>query len=161
MPQKRLTFIYIPSDEGHVREYRFAPRLIYSISLVLLCIVLSSAYFAWGFFQKTDQQEALLRLQAENADLLRNVDIAEREVEDFERVMAQLVADDDRLRDYHMMEPLSPDIRLGGVGGSEDLPEEDTAALPEAKREMLRELSTRIARLKQMARFQEESFAQI
>ena len=63
MPQKRLTFIYIPSDEGQVREYRFAPHLIYGISLVSLCIVLSSAYFAWGFFQKTDQQDALLRLQ--------------------------------------------------------------------------------------------------
>ena len=80
---------------------------------------------------------------------------------DFERVMAQLVADDDRLRDYHMMESLSPDKRLRGVGGSEDLPEEGTTALPEAKREMLRELSTRITRLKQMARFQEESFKQI
>ena len=161
MPQKRLTFIYIPSDEGHVREYRFNRQLMYGISFVLLCVVLSYAYFAWGFFQKAEQRGALLSLQAENIDLLKSVDIAEREVADFESVMAQLVADDDRLRDYHMMEPLSPDIRLGGVGGSEDLPEEDTAALPEAKREMLRRLSTRITRLKQMARFQEESFAQI
>ncbi|MGB1891636.1 MAG: peptidoglycan DD-metalloendopeptidase family protein [Candidatus Latescibacterota bacterium] len=161
MPQKRLTFIFIPSDEGHVREYHFAPQLLYGIAFVLSCLILSSTYFAWGFFRKTDQENALLQLQAVNADLLRNVDIAEREVADFERVMAQLVADDDRLRDYHMMEPLSPDIRLGGVGGSEDLPEEDIAALPEGKREMLRELSTRIMRLKQRARFQEESFAQI
>jgi murein DD-endopeptidase MepM/ murein hydrolase activator NlpD len=59
------------------------------------------------------------------------------------------------------MERFSADIRLGGVGGSEDLPEEDMASLPEPKRQMVRELSARIQQLKQMARFQEKSFAQI
>jgi murein DD-endopeptidase MepM/ murein hydrolase activator NlpD len=161
MPQKRLTFIVIPSNDSQVREYRLAPQLIYGVSFVLLCFVVSFSYFTWGYFQKTDQEEALALLQAENADLIRNVELAQREVTEFESVMSQLVSDDERLRDYHMMEPLSADIRLGGVGGSEDLPEEDLAALPEAKKEMMRDLSARIIRLKQMARFQEESFAQI
>lgn len=161
MPQKRLTFIYIPGNDGQVREFRFARQWLYAASCFALCFAALFAYFSAGYFQKTDQEEALAALRAENRDLLRSVELAQREVDDLEGVMSQLVADDDRLRDYHMMEPLSADIRLGGVGGSEDLPEEDIAALPEDKKDSMREISARILRLKQMARFQEESFAQI
>ena len=68
---------------------------MYGISLVLLYRAVF-CLFCWGFFQKLTNRK-LLRLQAEMPTVMRNVDIAEREVEDFERVMAQLVADDDRL----------------------------------------------------------------
>ena len=161
MPRKRLTFIVIPANDGQVREYRFSPNLLYAALLAFACFVGSFAYFSRGYYQKTSEEEAIVALKAENGDLVRNVELVRKEVVDLEGTMEQLVADDDRLRDYHMMEPLSADIRLGGVGGSEELPEEDMAALPEPKRQMVRELSTRIQKLKQMARFQEESFAEI
>ena len=138
MPRKRLTFIVIPANDGQVREYRFSPNLLYAALLAFACFVGSFAYFSRGYYQKTNQEEAIVALKAENGDLVRNVELVRKEVVDLEGAMEQLVADDDRLRDYHMMEPLSADIRLGGVGGSEELPEEDMTALPEPKRQMVR-----------------------
>ncbi len=161
MPRKRLTFIVIPANDGHVREYRLAPALLYVFVLAAICFVGAFAYYTKGFYQKVDQEQALAQLHDENGDLLRNMELTRKEVDEMEGVMGRLVADDDRLRDYHLMEPLSADIRLGGIGGSEDLPEEDMTSLPEHKRQMVRGLLARIQQLKQMARFQEESFAQI
>jgi murein DD-endopeptidase MepM/ murein hydrolase activator NlpD len=160
MPRKRITFIVIPANDGQVREYRFPSWMLWMGMLAAFCFMGAFGYFAKGFYLKVDQEEALEALGDENGELLRSVELTRREVQQLGETMEQLVADDDLLRAYHQMEPLSADMRQVGVGGSEDLPE-DFTALPLAKRKMVRELSQRIDYLKRMASLQEESFEEI
>ena len=160
MPKKRITFIVIPANDGQVREYRFAPTLLRLGVLAAFFFFAAFGYYTKGFYQKVDQEQALEALQDENGDLLRSLELSRKGVEQLENAMGQLVADDDLLRAYHQMEPLSADMRQVGVGGSEDLPEAFTA-LSAQKREMVRDLSARIDALKRLASLQEESFEQI
>jgi len=91
---------------------------------------------------------------------LRSMELTRKDIQHLAETMDQLIADDDLLRAYHQMEPLSADLRQVGIGGSEDLPEDFTALSPE-KRELVRELSSRIDYLKRMASLQQESFEEI
>jgi len=160
MPKKRITFIVIPANDGQVREYRFPPAVLWMGVLAAFCFFGAFSYYTKGFYQKVNQEQALAALQDENGDLSRSIELSRKGVQQLENAMDQLVADDDLLRAYHQMEPLSADLRQVGVGGSEDLPE-DFTALPSQKREMVRDLSARIDALKRMASLQEESFEEI
>ena len=160
MPKKRITFIVIPANDGQVREYRFAAWILWCGLLTAVGFCGAFALYSKGFYEKVGQEQALEVLQDENDGLLRSIEISRREVQQLSETMNQLVADDDLLRAYHQMEPLSADMRQVGVGGSEDLPEDFTTLSPE-KREVVRKLSGRIDYLKRMASLQQESFEEI
>ncbi len=160
MPEKRITFIVIPANDGQVREFRFPPSLLLFGMLVFFCFVGALGYYGNGFYQKVDQEELVEALQDENGDLLRSMELTRKDMQHLAETMDQLIADDDLLRAYHQMEPLSADLRQVGIGGSEDLPEDFTSLSPE-KRELVRELSSRIDYLKRMASLQQESFEEI
>ena len=160
MPEKRITFIVIPANDGQVREFRFSPSILLFGMLVFFCFVGALGYYGNGFYQKVDQEELVEALQDENGDLLRSMELTRKDMQHLAETMDQLIADDDLLRAYHQMEPLSADLRQVGIGGSEDLPEDFTALSPE-KRELVRELSSRIDYLKRMASLQQESFEEI
>ena len=160
MPKKRITFIVIPANDGQVREYRFPPSILLFGMLAFFCFVGALGYYGNGFYQKVDQEELVEALQDENGDLLRSMELTRKDIQHLAETMDQLIADDDLLRAYHQMEPLSADLRQVGIGGSEDLPEDFTALAPE-KRELVRELSSRIDYLKRMASLQQESFEEI
>ena len=160
MPEKRITFIVIPANDGQVREFRFPPSLLLFGMLVFFCFVGALGYYGNGFYQKVDQEELVEALQDENGDLLRSMELTRKDMQHLAETMDQLIADDDLLRAYHQMEPLSADLRQVGIGGSEDLPEDFTSLSPE-KREFVRELSSRIDYLKRMASLQQESFEEI
>jgi len=160
MPEKRITFIVIPANDGQVREFRFPPSILLFGMLVFFCFVGALGYYGNGFYQKVDQEELVEALQDENGDLLRSMELTRKDMQHLAETMDQLIADDDLLRAYHQMEPLSADLRQVGIGGSEDLPEDFTALSPE-KRELVRELSSRIDYLKRMASLQQESFEEI
>ena len=160
MPKKRITFIVIPANDGQVREFRFPPSILLFGMLVFFCFVGALGYYGNGFYQKVDQEELVEALQDENGDLLRSMELTRKDMQHLAETMDQLIADDDLLRAYHQMEPLSADLRQVGIGGSEDLPE-DFTALPPEKRELVRELSSRIDYLKRMASLQQESFEEI
>lgn len=160
MPGKRLTFIVIPANDGQVREYRLPRGVLWAAVLLTTVLAGMLGYYAQRYYVQVDQSEHLELLQSENQDLMRGLELARKEVDQLEETMAVLEADDERLRDYHMMEPISAEERLGGVGGSEELPE-DYTALPEHKRTLLEDVRGRIFRLQQGARVQANSFEQI
>ena len=127
MPEKRITFIVIPANDGQVREFRFPPSILLFGMLVFFCFVGALGYYGNGFYQKVDQEELVEALQDENGDLLRSMELTRKDMQHLVETMDQLIADDDLLRAYHQMEPLSADLRQVGIGGSEDLPEDFTA----------------------------------
>lgn len=160
MPRKRLTFIVIPSNDGQVHEYRPPRVVLWAAVLLAAGLVGALGYFGQGYYMRVDQSERLERLHAENQDLMRGLELARKEVDQLEETMTVLEADDERLRDYHMMESISAEERLGGVGGSEELPE-DYTALPAHKRTLLKDVRARIFRLQQGASIQANSFEKI
>jgi len=160
MPRKRLTFIVIPSNDGQVREYRLPRGVLWAVVLLAVTLVGTLGYYAQGYHVRADQSANLERLRAENQDLMRGLELARKEVDQLEETMVVLEADDERLRDYHMMESISGEERLGGIGGSEELPE-DYTALPAHKRTLLNDVRMRIFRLQQGAKVQATSFEEI
>jgi len=161
MPKKRITFIVIPTNDGQVREYRF-PRGLLWIAAILCCAIVGSlGYYAEGYYGRVDQHQALEQLQAENQDLMRSLELTRNEIGHLEETMGVLAVDDERLRAYHNMEPLSEEERMGGVGGSEEELPADYTALPASKRTLITDLKSRIFRLHQEARFQVDSFEKI
>lgn len=160
MPKKRITFIVIPANDGQVQEYRFSRWVLWTAAVICFAFVGALGYYAKGYYERVDQQEALARLGAENQDLMSSVELTRRSVVGLEEAMDVLAIDDERLRAYHMMESLSAEERMGGVGGSEELPE-DYTALPVNKRTMIEDLNARIHRLQQEAKVQEISFEEI
>jgi murein DD-endopeptidase MepM/ murein hydrolase activator NlpD len=160
MPRKRITFIVIPGTEGHVREFKCSRGVLASLAVMALMVIGALGFYARGYYTKVDQHRALTRLNAENQDLMRGLSLTKKNLEALHSTMEILVADDERLRAYHMMEPLSSEERQGGMGGSEDLPEA-YVSLPAEKLDMLEGLNERIVRLQQEATAQERSFEEI
>jgi murein DD-endopeptidase MepM/ murein hydrolase activator NlpD len=160
MPGKRISLIVIPAADGQVHEFRFPRWVLWLGCLAAMGLLVALVFFASGFMARADQYAMVSQLQAENSDLVRGLQLATQELASLEERMELLAADDDRLRAYHQMEPLSLEERMGGVGGSEELPE-DYTALPAQKRALLDDLRGRIFRLKQETRIQQASFAHI
>lgn len=160
MPKKRLTFMIIPGAEGQIREYRCPRWVLWNAAAMALAVVGALGYYARGYYERVDQQRALSRLNAENRDLMRGLMLIKKNIKTIEQSMEKLIADDERLRAYHMMEPLSVEERMGGVGGAEELPEV-YIALPEYKRNLIEDLNARIFRLQQEIKTQEQSFEEI
>jgi murein DD-endopeptidase MepM/ murein hydrolase activator NlpD len=160
MPKKRISFIVIPANDGQVHEFRFPRGVLWAAALVCVGLIVSLGYFANGYYARAEQHALVTHLQSENGALERGLDLARQDVTGLEERMDLLAADDDRLRAYHEMEPLTPEDRMGGVGGSEELPEDYTALLPQ-KRALLDDLRGRIFRLRQEAKIQATSFEDI
>jgi murein DD-endopeptidase MepM/ murein hydrolase activator NlpD len=161
MSRKNITFIIIPPNDGQVQEYKFASHLLWISSLLLLGFVSALGYYAAHFHTRIDQTHEITVLVEENQQLLRSLDGARRDVSQLEGQMDQLAVQDQRLRDYHEMDPVRDEHGTLGVGGPdepEDLPE-DYASLPTRKRALLSDLSMRIDALKREALYQRSSFA--
>ena len=169
MPRKRVTFIVIPTNDGQVREYRFAPWLLTASVMAGIGLATLFAFFTVGYFGWEDQRENLALLSEENDILLRSLEVVRKGVGELEKTVEVLRADDERLRYYHEMEPLSTE---GGVGGGPplypeesgdlaDLPTETVNSLPSSKRIMLRDLNLTVDRLQRQAYRQVESFQEI
>jgi murein DD-endopeptidase MepM/ murein hydrolase activator NlpD len=161
MPPKRITFIVIPSKNGQVQEYRFSHLLPWIAGFFCLAFIGTFAYYTVGYYQREDQQYSLDRLQAENSELMRKVEVTKKFVAQLGETMDELVEVDEKLRAWHEMEPLSADERLPGVGGPEILQDEVFSELPLYKRRMLEKLNVKIERLQREAKYQEESFRRI
>jgi murein DD-endopeptidase MepM/ murein hydrolase activator NlpD len=110
-------------------------------------------------------------LRAENQALTDKMNLMMKDIHLLEKSMGALAADDERLRYYHEMEPLSAQMRQGGIGGRywqgnesggvADSPQGNVQALPPSKRLTLEKLSFAIDQLQMEAKLQEESFKQI
>ena len=158
MPRKKYTFIVIPPNDGHVKEFRIASPLLGAAGLMLICGALG--YYASGYHLRADQSSMVADLRYENLQLATALQQTRREVTGLEEVMS-----DYRLRALHNMELDTEDARLGGIGGFsefgvEELPEE-FAFLPARKRSLVEDIKGRIFRLRMEASFQEVSYDQI
>ncbi len=160
MHRKRITFIIIPPNDGQVQEYRFTSRFLVLAALVCLAFITAFSYYFTGYYSRVDHREDLAQLRAENGELLRSLEHTRTSVSQLEKFMGVLREDDEKLRNYHQMEPLSADERLAGVGGAE-LPAPFSSALPARKRLLLEDLNASILRLQREAKIQEESFKQL
>ncbi|MEW6752873.1 MAG: M23 family metallopeptidase [Candidatus Latescibacterota bacterium] len=160
MPRKRITFIIIPANDGQVREFLLSRHALWGGVLLVVAVLAGLAYTTHGYLDRADQSRSLVQLEAENGGLLRSLEVTRRNVDKLASAMDVLALDDERLRAYHMMEPLVAEERMGGVGGSEEPPEVE-AGLPEQKRALIEDLNSRIYRLQQEAGVQASSFAAI
>ena len=157
MHRKRFTFILIPPSDGQVQEYRVTPRLLTMAGIVAFLFICAFGYYFTGYYSRADAQEDMYQLRAENGDLLRSIEHTRTVVSQFEKTMVILREDDEKLRNYHQMEPLSADERRAGVGGPE-MPA-PSSALPARKRAAIEDLNADILRLQREAKIQEESFS--
>ena len=147
MHRKRFTFILIPPNDGQMQEYRLTPRLLALGGMVAFLFLCAFGYYFAGFYSRADHQEDLAQLRAENGELLRSIEHTRGVVSQLEKTMSVLREDDEKLRNYHQMEPLSADERLAGTGGPGE-PPALSSALPARKREALEDLNANILRLK-------------
>lgn len=158
MHRKRFIFILIPPNDGQVQEYRLTPRILAIASMVAFLFLCAFGYYFTGYYARADHQEDLAQLRAENGELLRSVEHTRGVVSQLEKTMVVLREDDEKLRNYHQMEPLSADERLAGAGGADESPQ-FSYALPARKRAVLEDLNANILRLQREAKIQEESFS--
>lgn len=160
MPKKRITFIIIPPNDGQVQEYRLPSHLLWLGGLVGVAMFSALSFYAYRFHSGIDQSAQIDALTEQNAQLVRSLDGARRDIGQLEDLMGRLAQQDQRLRDFHEMEPMRDDGLQLGVGGPEepgDLPE-DYTGMPTRKRAILEDLSLRVDRLKREALFQQSSF---
>jgi len=161
MPRKRITFIVIPPNDGAVREYKFAPRLIWIAGALSLLLMAALGYYSFHFHTTVDQSAILAELHQENTLLVNGLQLVRGEVGELEQVMADLADDDQILRAWLELPPLSDDERAAGIGGLElpadDMPE-DYTHLSERKRALLEDMNSTIYRLQREAILQDESF---
>ena len=130
MPKKRITFMVIPPNDGAVREFKFAPRLLWLAGATSLVLMAALGYFGFHFHTTVDQTTLLSELSRENAQLVIGLQRVRGQVADLEGAMANLAEDDQKLRAWHELPPLSADERAGGIGGrqlpGDDMPEDYT-----------------------------------
>lgn len=157
MHRKRFTFILIPPNDGQVQEYRLTPRILAVAGMVAFVFLCAFGYYFTGFYSRADHQEDLAQLRAENGELTRSIEHTRGVVSQLEKTMTVLREDDEKLRNYHQMEPLSADERLAGTGGPDEPP--SLSSLPARKRAALEDLNVNILRLQREAKIQEESFS--
>ncbi|HIG19029.1 MAG TPA: hypothetical protein EYQ31_17955 [Candidatus Handelsmanbacteria bacterium] len=160
MPRKNITFIVIPPNDGQVQEYKFASRMLWIGGFVAMALFSALGYYSLHFHTRIDQTSQIIALSDENDQLLRSLSSAQRDLNELEEQMGQLAMQDQRLRDYHLMEPVRDehgDLGVGGFADLGDLPE-DYTSLPGRKRALLANLATRINALKRQTQYQRSSF---
>ncbi len=157
MQDSRMTFIIVPADAGPVREYRVGKLVLYMCMAIVFSVTLSLALFTYGYFQKTSQENLTELLIAEQKRLENDLLSKDSQVEEIERILARLIEDDERLRDYHMMESVSEEMRSGGIGGAEA----NIGISQLGVNQHRHGITAKLQRLHQMALFQEQSFAEI
>jgi murein DD-endopeptidase MepM/ murein hydrolase activator NlpD len=161
MAQKRLTFIIIPPNDGPVQEYKLAPHLPWVGGLALLLFLVAFGYYSLHFHTRIDQTGQIIALTEQNDLLVRSLTRAQEDVDELEERMEVLAMQDQRLRDYHEMEPVrdsSGELGIGGQDEPADLPE-DYATMPDFKRKLLSDVAIRIDALRRETLYQHESFA--
>ena len=168
MARKNISFIVIPTADGHVREYRFPPWLLGATAAIFAVVGGALLFYATGFYFGGGKDLNLAQLRDENEVLTARLELMGKDIRKLEKSMAALAADDERLRYYHEMEPLSPQVRQGGMGGRTGRDGESDSgngaqkgsvqSLPSATRLALEKLSFAIDRLEMEAKLQEESF---
>lgn len=158
MHGKRFTFILIPPNDGLVREYRLTPKILAVGGVLAFAFICAFCYYLAGFYSLAHHQEDLAQLRAENGELMRSIEHTREAVTLLEKTMVVLREDDEKLRNYHQMEPLSDDERLAGTGGPAE-PSRLHSVLPGRKRAAIEDLNSNILRLQREAKIQEESFS--
>ena len=164
MQDSRISFIVVQDNNGPVREFRLSKFTVYLWLIFGLLFIATLLFFTYGYFDKTNHERSKNILLAEKERL--EIDLIEknRQVEEIEKVLARLVEDDERLRDYHMMESISEEMRSGGIGGTEshsDISKTKNDFLGPNVSQSLHGTKAKLQRLYQMAIFQEQSFAEI
>ena len=162
MPRKRITFIVIPPNDGQVQEFRFSSKLLWILGIACVAFIgalgyYASGYYASGYYSRSDQYALLQQYEEENDELDDGLTRTTKRLGELELAMELLIEEDEELRAWHEMDPLSAEERLGGMGGTEDLPE-DYTVLPERKRTLLTEIGSKIVQLQYQTKLQEESF---
>ena len=90
MPRKRITFIVIPPNDGHVQEYKLASHLLWIGSLLALLFVCALGYYSLQFLTRVDQSRKIVDLRSQNEQLERSLEGARRDLSQFEGQMDQL-----------------------------------------------------------------------
>jgi murein DD-endopeptidase MepM/ murein hydrolase activator NlpD len=160
MLRKRITFIIIPPNDGQVQEFRFSSKLLWIAGLVCIVFVGALGYYVSGYHSRSDQYARVDQLQDENDELFEKFQRTKKTLGQLEGQMSVLMGDDEKLRAWHEMPPLSGADRHGGMGGEEDIPE-DYFVMPPRKRKLLAGIGSKIVQLQYQAKLQEESFAVI
>ena len=159
MPRKRVTFIVIPPNDGQVHEFKFSTKLLPLLGIFCLALVGALCYYSLGYYAHAEEQGLIASLQEENRLLVEGLERNDKEIDEMAAAMRVLARDDQRLRYLHDMDPLTDEDRMVGMGGP-DLPDAYTQ-LPQAKRLLLEDVSSRIYRLQNEAMLQEQSFSDL
>ncbi|MEE3233522.1 MAG: M23 family metallopeptidase [Candidatus Latescibacterota bacterium] len=164
MQNSRMTFMVVPADAGSVREFRIGKYVLYLCLAIVLSGTMSLIFFTYGYFQKTGQEKLTELLLAEQKRLENDLHSKDLQVAEIEKVLGRLIENDERLRDYHMMESVSEEMRRGGIGGTEG--NTDVSQIGNHPPQLsvgrnIHGITAKLQRLHQMALFQEQSFAKI
>ena len=164
MQNSRISFIVVQDNNGPVREFRLKKLTLHFGLVIGLLIIASLLFFTYGYFHKTDQERSKNVLLVEKAQLENDLIEKTLQIDEIEKVLARLVEDDERLRDYHMMESISEEMRRGGIGGTESYSEISQAKILSTglnANQSILGTKAKLQRLYQMAVYQEQSFAEI
>ncbi len=157
MQESRTTFMIVPANGGAVREYRLGRIVVYVFMAALVSVSILSMFFTYGYFKKLEQETLTDLLLAEQERLEKELHLKDTQVAEIEKILERLIEDDERLRDYHMMESFSEEMRRGGIGGTELSGDFSHISMGQN----VKRTTAKLQMLHQMALFQEQSFAEI
>ena len=155
--KRPFAFILVPPDDSPLKEHQISPKVQMVLAGGLLFVAGLFVYLAYGHFSGLQYRSQLAEARQVNEELTQSIDQTKYLVNQLEEALFVLADDDEKLRHWHQMEPLTAEDRLAGVGGVEDLPA-DFTALPPRQRIKLEDLNATVLRLQREARLQKESF---
>src|SRR5688572_6606386 len=124
MAQRHWTLLFITDGTKHIKQYRF-PRAVVQLGIAgVLVIVSAASSVSTAFYMRAQAPRETRKLQAKNELMQRDLREIHDQVLGVYTQLEELSKQDVQFRLVAGLEPLDPDVRRVGIGGTLTQPKE-------------------------------------
>ncbi len=154
MAGEKFSVLIVPSSGGRPRQFSISKLSIYISAVLVLAFLGINAFFTYGFFSKTYQNQTVANLVQENEYLASRVSYFSSEIENLKSNYAFMVDREKEIRTIFDLPTIDPQERALGVGGPVFQPEDP----PSYSRQIAYDTENRLDELIRLSSFETEQY---
>lgn len=156
--KKHLTFMVIPHNESHVKEFHISRPVLWSGIGFLGFFMTIFMFYAVNYYMAQNKEAELEALKSENAEMKHQYVLIQERLDNFRHQIDGLTNQDRMMRAWVDLQEPGDAVRQMGVGGGDDADPEWLGKVSSEVDQTFLETYTSLDQLTREARFLEASF---
>ena len=159
--KKHLTFMVIPHNESHVKEFHLSRPVLWGLFSGLTVFVAAFLFYAVGYYISQDKEAKLAALKIENDEMKHQFALVQERLDNFRHQINQLTDQDRMMRAWINLEEPGDEVRQMGIGGGDEADPEWEGSVSADVSQTFAHTYTSLGELTREAEFLEASFETI